>query len=127
MKLRSGPLRLLGVLLGATLVHAQSGTVVHYTTTIDNVKYLFATAEPVARLKPGDILDTNTLDCFGNGLKKPGDTLSMAKGDNPLAGPFYVEGAEPGDTLAVTILDLQVDGEYGVGAFSPGFASINSS
>ena len=34
----------------------------------------------------------------------------MAKGDNPLTGPFYVEGAEPGDTLAVKILDLQVDG-----------------
>jgi amidase len=111
------------VLLGSGL--AQS--VVHYTTTNANVKYLFATAEPVLRLKPGDILDTNTLDCFGNGLKKPGDTLSMAKGDNPLAGPFYVEGAEPGDTLAVKILDLQVDGEYGVGAFSPGFGSINSS
>ena len=78
-------------------------------------------------LKPGDILDTNTLDCFGNGIKKPGDTLSMAKGDNPLAGPFYVEGAEPGDTLAVKILDLQVDGETGVGAFSPGFGSISAS
>jgi len=101
--------------------------VVHYTTTNANVKYLFATAEPVLHLKSGDILDTNTLDCFGNGLKKPGDTLSMAKGDNPLAGPFFVEGAEPGDTLAVKILDLQVDGDMGVGAFSPGFGSINSS
>ena len=79
----------------------------------------------MARLKSGDILDTNTLDCFGNGLKKPGDTLSMAKGDNPLAGPFYVEGAEPGDTLAVKILDLQVDGNMGVGAFAPGFGAIN--
>ena len=91
------------------------------------MKYLFATAEPVLHLKPGDILDTNTLDCFGNGMKKPGDTMSMAKGDNPLAGPFYVEGAEPGDTLAVKILDLQVDGDTGVGAFSPGFGAINSS
>jgi len=106
---------------------APAQNVVHYTTTTANVKYLFATAEPVARLKSGDILDTNTLDCFGNGLKKPGDTLSMATGDNPLAGPFYVEGAEPGDTLAVKILDLQVDGNYGVGAFSPGFGSINAS
>jgi amidase len=112
------------LLLSAT---ALAQNVVHYATSIDNVKYLFATAEPVARLKSGDILDTNTLDCFGNGLKKPGDTLSMARGDNPLAGPFYVEGAEPGDTLAVKILDLKVDGEYGVGAFSPGFGSINSS
>jgi amidase len=112
------------------LVVALSGAalaqnVVHYQTTINNVKYLFATAEPVARLKSGDILDTNTLDCFGNALKKPGDTLSMAKGDNPLAGPFYVEGAEPGDTLAVKILELQVDGDTGVGAFAPGFGALN--
>jgi acetamidase/formamidase len=106
---------------------AAAQNVVHYTTTNANVKYLFATAPPVLNLKPGDILDTNTLDCFGNGIRKPGDTLSMAKGDNPLAGPFYVEGAEPGDTLAVKILDLQVDGDTGVGAFSPGFGSINSS
>src|SRR6266705_2183191 len=76
--------------------HAFAQNVVHYTTTNANVKYLFATAEPVLHLKPGDILDTNTLDCFGNGLKKPGDTLSMATGDNPLAGPFYVEGADFG-------------------------------
>ena len=117
--------RILAVLLLGGSTFAQN--VVHYTTTNANVKYLFATAEPVLHLKSGDILDTNTLDCFGNGLKKPGDTLRMAKGDNPLAGPFFVEGAEPGDTLAVKILDLQVDGEYGVGAFSPGFGSINSS
>jgi acetamidase/formamidase len=104
---------------------ALAQNVVHYTTNIDNVKYLFATVDPVARLKSGDILDTNTLDCFGNAIKKPGDTLSMARGDNPLAGPFYVEGAEPGDTLAVKILDLQVDGDTGVGAFAPGFGALN--
>jgi len=131
MRLKSGALTLLGVLLAALIVvhgqtlPAQTSNVVHYTTTIDNVKYLFATAEPVARLKSGDILDTNTLDCFGNAIKKPGDTLSMVKGDNPLAGPFFVEGAEPGDTLAVKILDLQVDGDTGVGAFAPGFGAIN--
>jgi amidase len=115
--------RLLAVLLLTGAAWAQ--TVVRYQATIDNVKYLFATAEPVARLKSGDILDTNTLDCFGNALKKPGDTLEMAKGDNPLAGPFYVEGAEPGDTLAVKILDLQVDGDQGIGAFAPGFGALN--
>ncbi|MBV9479360.1 MAG: acetamidase/formamidase family protein, partial [Acidobacteria bacterium] len=44
----------------------------------------------------------------GNAIQKPGDSLSRVKGDNPLTGPFYVEGAEPGDTLAVKILDIQV-------------------
>jgi amidase len=110
---------------GNAVAQDMSGNVVKYHATIDNVKYVYGVAEPVARLKPGDILDTNTLDCFGNALKKPGDTLSMAKGDNPLSGPFYVEGAEPGDTLAVKILDLQVDGDTGVGAFAPGFGALN--
>ncbi len=120
---------LAGLLLvaGAGNAPAQDvgGKVVKYHATIDNVKYVYGVAEPVARLKPGDILDTNTLDCFGNALKKPGDTVSMAKGDNPLSGPFYIEGAEPGDTLAVKILDLQVDGDTGVGAFAPGFGALN--
>src|SRR6202050_5351558 len=129
MRFQSGVPALVGILLAASIAlhaqQAQSSNVVHYTTTINNVKYLFATAEPVAHLKSGDILDTNTLDCFGNVLRKPGDTLSLVKGDNPLAGPFFVEGAEPGDTLAVKILDLQVDGDTGVGAFSPGFGALN--
>jgi amidase len=106
------------------VAHGQN--VVKYNATIQNVKYVYGPAQPVARLKPGDILDTNTLDCFGNAIKKPGDTLSMAKGDNPLTGPFYIEGAQPGDMLAVKILDLQVDGDQGVGAFAAGFGAINS-
>ncbi|MGB9464822.1 MAG: acetamidase/formamidase family protein [Candidatus Acidiferrum sp.] len=100
--------------------------VVHYKGTLDNVKYVFGVAPPVARLRPGNILDANSLDCFGNGIQKPGDTTAMARGDNPLTGPFFIEGAEPGDTLVVRILDLQVDGNQGVGAFSPGFGAINS-
>ena len=116
-----------------TSVHARpqaaqsaGGEVVHFKGAIDNVKYVFGVAPPGARLRPGIILESNSLDCFGNGIQKPGDTTAMAKGDNPLTGPFYIEGAEPGDTLVVKILDLQVDGHQGVGAFSPGFGAINS-
>ena len=54
--------RLLAFVLLAGSLFAQN--VVRYTATNANVKYLFATAEPVAHLKSGDILDTNTLDCF---------------------------------------------------------------
>src|SRR5215469_16948572 len=110
------------VVLGAA---ATAQNVVKYHATINDVKYVYGVAQPVARLKPGEILDTNTLDGFGNAIKKPGDTLSMAKGDNPLTGPFYIEGAAPGDTLAVKILDLQVDGDQGIGAFAPGFGALN--
>lgn len=99
--------------------------VVRYQSNIDVVKYVYGVAPPVARLRPGNILESNSLDCFGNAVKKPGDSAALSKGDNPLTGPFYIEGAEPGDTLAVHILDLQVDGNQGVGAFAPGFGALN--
>lgn len=98
---------------------------VRYTGTIQNVKYVYGVAEPVARVKPGDIIETNTLDAFGNVIKKRGDTLSMVKGDNPLTGPFYIEGAQPGDTLAVKILDLKIDSTQGVGSLGEGFGALN--
>ncbi len=115
--------------LGAqTAANPQSADtqIVRYKATIDTVKYVYGVAPPVARLKPGNILEANSLDCFGNALQKPGDSFSLVKGDNPLTGPFFVEGAEPGDTLVVHILDLQVDSNQGIGAFSPGFGAANS-
>src|SRR6202451_427332 len=104
---------------------AQTPNVVKYHATIKDVKYVYGAAAPVAHAKPGDIIETNTLDAFGNVLKKPGDTQSLVKGDNPLTGPFFIDGAQPGDTLAVKILDLQVDGNQGVGTFAPGFGALN--
>jgi acetamidase/formamidase len=105
---------------------AAKDNVVRYRATIENVKYLFGVAPPVASVKPGNILEANSLDCFGNALQKPGDSFSLVKGDNPLTGPFYIEGAQPGDTLIVHILDLQVDGKQGVGTFGPGFGAANA-
>jgi len=110
----------------ATLFAQEEQGVVHFKGTSDNVKYVFGIAPPVAHLKPGNLLDANSLDCFGNALQKPGDTMAMVKGDNPLTGPFFIDGAEPGDTLVVKILDLQVDGNQGVGTFSPGFGAVNN-
>jgi amidase len=89
---------------------AQTPNVVKYHATSNDVKYVYGAASPVAHVKPGGVIETNALDAFGNVLKKPGDTQSMVKGDNPLTGPFYVDGAQPGDTLAVKILDLEEAG-----------------
>ena len=110
------------VALAAT---SQTANAVKYHATINDVKYVYGTAVPVAHVKPGEIIETNTLDAFGNVLKKPGDRLSMVKGDNPLTGPFYVDGAQPGDTLSVKILDLEIDGKQGVGTLGPGFGALN--
>lgn len=112
----------------ASMAIGQSATprVVKYQATMDVVKYVYGTATPVARLGPGDILETNTVDAFGDAIQKPGDTLALVKGDNPLTGPFYVEGAEVGDTLAIEFLSLEVNSNQGVGAFAPGFGALNS-
>jgi amidase len=119
------PILIVLALLSGAAEFSSAQNVVRYRVTMKDVKYVYGAAEPVARLKSGDVLETNTVDAFGNAIQKPGDTLNLVKGDNPLTGPFYVEGAQPGDTLAVKILDLQVDGNQGVGALAPGFGALN--
>jgi amidase len=105
---------------------ALAQTVVRYEPKATDLKYVFGIAKPVATVKPGNIIDTKTFDCFGNAIQKPGDPLSKVQGDNPLTGPFFVEGAEPGDTLAVKILELTIDSHQGVGALAPGFGALNT-
>jgi amidase len=120
-----GTVAALGLALSAT-AQTPAPRVVKYHATLADVKYVYGVAPPVARLQPGDVLETNTLDCFGGVIRKPGDPLSLVKGDNPLTGPFHVEGAEPGDTLVVKFLELQLDSEQGVGAFAPGFGALST-
>ena len=55
------------------------------------------TLTPVMHLFPGDSVKTRTLDSRGQDR----DGSPRAPRGNPLTGPFYVEGAMPGDTLVV--------------------------
>ena len=65
---------------------------------------------PVARAKSGDTLMFETMDCFGGQIVKESDHLGTLDWSriNPATGPVYVEGAEPGDTLKVEILRIDV-------------------
>ena len=63
---------------------------------------------PVARCQPGDEVVLETRDAF-DGQMAPDMPLAVVAAPNldvvhPLTGPVYVEGAEPGDVLAVEIL-----------------------
>jgi len=55
------------------------------------------TLQPVMHIFPGDSIKTRTLDSRGQDF----DLRPRAPRGNPLTGPFYVEGAMPGDTLVV--------------------------
>jgi amidase len=121
-------MRLMAFTAAALVVAASASAqqTVRYEPAEKDLKFVYATVPAVATLKPGDTLETKTVDAFGNAIKKPGDTMAMVKGDNPLTGPFAIAGAEPGDTLVVKILELTVDSARGVGALAPGFGALNT-
>ena len=74
----------------------------HYYTTIGS-------HPPVLQIAPGDTVVTTTVDARGQGA----DGQSITPPGNPMTGPFYVEGAEPGDTLVVYLEQLTPNRPYG--------------
>jgi amidase len=64
---------------------------------------------PVLRVGDGDTLVTETLDAHG--VDKAG--VHLAEQPNPMTGPFFVEGAEPGDVLAVDIKRIAMNRKTG--------------
>jgi acetamidase/formamidase len=65
--------------------------------------------EPVLRVKDGDTIITTTIDAGGSDQHNQ----QVANRGNPMTGPFYVEGAEPGDTLVVHLDRLFPNREIG--------------
>lgn len=64
--------------------------------------------EPRVRIHSGETLRVNSEDALSGQISKPGDVRDKAAMpySNPVAGPIFVEQANPGDTLAVTIEDI---------------------
>ena len=95
--------------------------------------YTFGPHEPALRLKPGDTLITTTLDSEGNDVNGEMVSPDMAQNSdvtefyeaNPLTGPFYVEGAKLGDTLALHIESIALTRDYAISKFPPGFGVLN--
>lgn len=82
---------------------------------------------PVVRCEPGDEVILETRDAL-DGQAAPGVPASALATPNldvvhPLTGPVYVAGAEPGDLLAVEILDIEPD-RYGFTVELPGFGFL---
>jgi acetamidase/formamidase len=103
--------------------------VIEYAPTRERYAYTFGGAAPVMRVKPGAVLRLWSDDAFGGALRTT-DDLSSAKVDlrfvNPQTGPFYVEGAEPGDTLALHLVALEPARDWGASAAIPFFGGMTS-
>jgi amidase len=92
---------LLGVVVTAPGLRADTHRFVptqFYTT------YSFA-HPPALRIRPGDRVITETLDA--GGANRLGQTVTQ--GPNPQTGPFFIEGAEPGDVLVVRIEKIETN------------------
>ena len=104
----------------------------HHLTEADQGTYHYVYgpfAEPVMRIAPGDVVSVETLDAFGGAVKTEADLPSKVLNFpfvNPQNGPFAVEGAEVGDTLAVRIVDVEPRGPQPAGttALIPEFGGL---
>src|SRR3954470_8306760 len=100
-------MKILFVALASTLllVSSRADAETHrFSPTVYYNTYSFA-HPPALRIKPGDRVMTKTIDAAGvdwNGK-------SVASGPNPQTGPFFVEGAEPGDVLVVTFEKMETN------------------
>ncbi len=65
---------------------------------------------PLANVKPGETVEVETWS-------------ALARITNPTTGPLYIEGAEPGDTLVVEVIAIELPDE-GTVAIIPGFGSL---
>jgi amidase len=82
--------------------------------------------ESVMKVASGSTIVIETYDCFTNQLKTTDQFQSLDWDQiNPATGPIYVEGAEPGDVLAVKIENIELASE-GVMAVGPGLGVLGN-
>ena len=83
--------------------------------------------EPIAEIGSGDELAVAIMDCFDGQLGVGAGAADVAALDldraNPLTGPVRVDGATPGDVVAVTLIDVEV-GPTGWTTAIPGFGLL---
>lgn len=100
--------RLLVPLALLALVTSQLRAADTHTFVPDRFYNTFSFAHPPAlRIKPGDRVVTKTIDASGTDW----EGRSVGVGPNPQTGPFYVEGAAPGDMLVVTFEKIETNRE----------------
>ena len=81
----------------------------------------FAHTNPVlTRIKPGDVVITKTLDSGGQDYQSE----QRSEPGNPLTGPFFIEGAEPGDSIVVTLRRVRLNRNWGYSAYRLGLYSL---
>lgn len=104
-------------------------SVVTYRPEPSEYAWTFGGAKPARMVRPGDLLELWTEDCFCSKVQSVDDLASekiVFPFLNPQTGPFYVEGAEPGDTLAIHLVSVEPARDWGVSTTFPLFGALTS-
>ncbi len=91
--------------------------------------WTFGGAPPVRTVRPGAVLELWTEDCFAGKVRSRDDLVSVVCDFpflNPQTGPFFVEGAEPGDTLAVHFISIEPSRDWAASTTVPLFGALTS-
>ena len=91
--------------------------------------WTFGGAAAKATVRPGTLLELFTEDCFGGVVRSKDDLVSLVCNFpflNPQTGPFHVEGAEPGDTLAIHFVSIEPARDWGASTTVPLFGALTS-
>ena len=88
--------------------------------------WTFGGAAPVRRIKTPVALNLYTEDCFAGRVRSSGDLTSRLNitNLNPQTGPFYVEDAEPGDTVAVHFVSIEPARDWAASTTVPLFGAL---
>lgn len=103
--------------------------VIAYRPEPQEYAWTFGGVPPVRTVKPGDVLELWTEDAFGGKVRRPDDVISRViefPFVNPQTGPFAVEGAEPGDTLAIHFVSIEPSRDWAASCTVPLFGSLTS-
>src|SRR6266853_3279637 len=73
------------------------------------------------RIKPGDVVITKTIDSAGKDYQ---DVQRHPESGNPITGPFYVEGAEPGDAILVRFQKVRLNRNWGTSSYRLGLFAL---
>jgi acetamidase/formamidase len=83
--------------------------------------------EPAVRIASGDVVHFATRDFSGGQIRRDSTSADVPGLDfttiYPLAGPVFVEGAEPGDALAVEVVELR-PADWGYAFIAPGLGLL---
>ena len=87
----------------------------------------FGGHDPVLRVQPGSVVELTTEDCYGGRVTSvedvPSEVTSIAT-LNPVTGPIHVEGAEPGDVLAVHLAEIVPRRDWAISSTFPHFGAL---